>query len=325
MGVKLTKTTGKYENTLASVYSNYLYEALGRTDNIFHVECDLGLSLFKFDIMKFLENYPTRLVNIGIAEANAVGFAAGLSQEGCVPYVHSFAPFMSRRVMDQIFISGAYSNANVKVIGSDPGVSAAFNGGTHMPFEDIAIMRVIPEIKIVEIADNVAAAALFPQIEKDYGMYYIRMVRSNVERVYEEGSTFEIGKGNVLQDGTDVTLIAYGMMVSESLKAAKLLEAEGLSVRVVDMFTIRPLDRDLVVKCAKETGAIVTAENHSVNGGLGDAVSQVVMEEHICPVERIAVMEKFGQTGEVQFLKEEYGLTAEDIASAAKRAISKKQ
>ncbi|MBM5091958.1 transketolase family protein, partial [Vibrio parahaemolyticus] len=118
---------------------------------------------------------------------------------------------------------------------------------------------------------------------------------------------------------------AYGIMVSESLKAAQLLEAEGISVRVVDMFTIRPLDRDLVVKCAKETGAIVTAENHSVNGGLGDAVSQVVMEEHICPVERIAVMEKFGQTGEVQFLKEEYSLTAEDIANAAKRAVSKKQ
>ncbi len=324
MSVKLATTSGKHENTLASVYSNYLYEGLGRTDNIIHVECDLGLSLFKFDMMKFIENYPTRLVNIGIAEANAVCFAAGLSQEGFVTYVHSFGPFMSRRVMDQVFISGAYSKANVKILGTDPGVSAAFNGGTHMPFEDIAVMRVIPEIKIVEFADNIAAKALFPQIEKDYGMYYIRFVRSNVEKVYEEGSTFEIGKGNVLVDGTDVTLIGYGITVAESLKAAKLLAEEGISARVVDMFTIRPLDRDLVIKCAKETGAIVTAENHSVNGGLGDAVSQVVMQEHICPVERVAVFEQFGQTGEMSYLKEEYGLTAEHIVKAAKQAINKK-
>lgn len=325
MGVKLANINEKYEDTLASVYSSYLYEGLGRTDDIVHVECDLGLSLFKFDMMKFIENYPTRLINVGIAEANAIGFAAGLSQEGFVSYVHSFGPFMSRRVMDQVFISGAYSKANVKILGTDPGVSAAFNGGTHMPFEDIAVMRSIPEIKIVEITDNVAAKALFPKIEKDYGMYYVRMVRANVDKVYEEGSTFEIGKGNILQDGSDVTLIAYGVMVSESLKAAKLLEEQGISARVVDMFTIRPLDRDLVVKCAQETGAIVTAENHSVNGGLGDAVTQVVMQEHICPVERVAVLERFGQTGDMAFLKEEYGLTAENIARAAKQAISKKR
>jgi transketolase len=325
MGVKLANINETYEDTLASVYSTYLYEGLGRTDDIVHVECDLGLSLFKFDMMNFLENYPTRLINVGIAEANAIGFAAGLSQEGFVSYVHSFGPFMSRRVMDQVFISGAYSKANVKILGTDPGVSAAFNGGTHMPFEDIAVMRAIPEIKIVEITDNVAAKALFPQIEKDYGMYYVRMVRSNVQKVYAEGTTFEIGKGNVLQDGTDVTIIAYGIMVAEALQAAKLLEEQGISARVVDMFTIRPLDRDLVIKSAKETGAIVTAENHSVNGGLGDAVTQVVMEEHLCPVERVAVLERFGQTGEMSFLKEEYGLTAENIVNAAKKAISKKQ
>lgn len=324
MTIQLANIDEKYPNTQASVYCDYLDEAMARTANVLHVECDLGLSLFKFSLMDFIQKYPTKLINVGIAEANAVGFAAGLSQEGFVTYVHSFGPFASRRVMDQVFISGAYSKANVKVIGTDPGVSAAYNGGTHMPFEDIAIMRSIPEIKIVEVTDNVAAKALFPLIEQDYGMYYIRMVRSNVNKIYQEGTRFEIGKGNVLKTGTDVTLIASGMMVAESLKAASLLEAEGLSVRVVDLFTIRPLDSALIAQCAQETNAIVVAENHSVNGGLGDAVTQVVMQEHICPVERVAVMEKFGQTGDVTFLKQEYGLTAQDIVHAAKRAISKK-
>lgn len=325
MNIILDDYNEKYNNTLASVYSEYLCEALERTKDVVHVECDLGLSLFKMDMPNLLENYPDRMINVGIAEANGVGFASGLSQEGFTPFVHSFAPFMSRRVMDQVFISGAYSKANVKILGSDPGVSAAFNGGTHMPFEDIAIMRVIPEIKIIELTDNVAAKALLPMIEKDRGMYYVRMIRSNVAKIYQEGSTFEIGKGNVLREGDDVTIISYGLMVQESLKAADLLKEKGISARVVDMFTIRPLDKDLVVECAKKTGAIVTAENHSVNGGLGDAVSQVIMEEHICPVHRIAVQEQFGQTGPMPFLMEEYCLTAESIAQAAIKAIESKK
>lgn len=325
MSIKLSKTNEVSDRTLASVYSEYLLEGMERNDKLMHVECDLGLSIVKFDIFTFMEKYPERFVNVGIAEANAVGFACGVSHEGFVPYVHSFGPFMSRRVADQVFMSGAYSKANVKIIGSDPGVVAQYNGGTHMPFEDIAIMRSIPEIKIVEPADDASARALFPQIEKDYGMYYIRLARKNVTHIYEEGTTFEIGKGNVLQDGTDVTIFAMGVMVEEGIKAAKLLKEEGISARLVDMFTIRPLDKELVIRSAKETGAIVTVENHSVNGGLGDAVSQVVMQECIVPVERIGVYEKFGQVGDMQFLKEQYNLTAEDIVNAAKTAIGKKR
>ncbi|MEG1946346.1 MAG: transketolase C-terminal domain-containing protein [Lachnospiraceae bacterium] len=324
MSIKLSKTNEVSDRTLASVYSEYLLEGMARNDKLMHVECDLGLSIVKFDIFTFMEKYPERFVNVGIAEANAVGFACGASHEGFVPYVHSFGPFMSRRVADQVFMAGAYSNANVKIIGSDPGIVAAFNGGTHMPFEDIAIMRSIPEIKIVEIVDDVSARALFPQIEKDYGMYYIRLARKNVPQIYEEGTTFEIGKGNVLKEGTDVTIFATGVMVETGLKAVELLKKDGVSARLVDMFTIRPLDRELVIRSAKETGAIVTAENHSVNGGLGDAVAQVVMEECIVPVERIGVHEKFGQVGDMDFLRAQYGLRAEDIAEAAKVAISKK-
>lgn len=324
MSIKLAENRVATDVTMHSQYSEYLLAGMERNDKLMHIECDLGLSIVKFDIFKFFEMYPTRFVDVGIAEANAVGFACGLSHEGYVPFVHSFGPFMSRRVADQVFMSGAYSNAKIKMIGSDPGVTAAYNGGTHMPFEDIAIMRSIPNINIVEIADVTSLKALLPQIEKDDNMYYIRLVRGAVADIYAEGSTFEIGKGNVLVDGSDVTIIAIGVMVEEALKAQELLKAEGISAKVIDMFTIRPIDRELVAKSAKETGAIVTCENHSVNGGLGDAVTQVVMEECVVPVERIAVKEQFGQVGDVGFLKGEYNLTAEDIVEAAKKAISKK-
>lgn len=312
------------EKTLASVYSDYLMDGMARNDKLMHVECDLGLSIVKFDIFKYIELYPERFVNVGIQEANGVGFACGASHAGMMPFVHSFGPFMSRRVADQVFMSGAYSKANVNIIGSDPGVVAMYNGGTHMPFEDIAIMRSIPEIMIVEPADNVAAAAIFPQLEAHVGMTYTRLARKNVVNIYEEGSVFKLGKGNVLRKGTDVTLIAAGVEVEEALKAAELLAAENISAKVIDMFCIRPIDRELVIASAKETGAIVTCENHSVNGGLGDAVTQVVMEECIVPVERIAVHEQFGEVGDMQFLKERFGLDAASIAKAAKAAIAKK-
>ncbi len=325
MSVKLAKTNEVNSKTLASVYSDYLLEGMGRNEKLMHVDTDLALALFKADVMNFIEKYPERMVDLGISEANAVGFGCGLSHAGYVPFVHSFGPFMSRRVADQVFISGAYSKSNVKLIATDPGVSGSFNGGTHMAFEDIAIMRAIPEVKVFDMTDNVAAKALFPLIEKEEGMCYIRLTRGGVADIYEEGTTFEIGKGNVLKEGTDVTIIAAGLMVAEALKASELLAAEGISAKVIDMFTINPIDRELVIKSAKETGAIVTAENHSVNGGLGDSVTKVVMAECIVPVERIGAQERFGQVGTVDFLKEEYNLTAGDIAKSAKLAISKKK
>lgn len=321
--IKLAKRETN-SKTLASTYSDYLMDAMDRDDKIMHVECDLGLSIVKFDIFKFIEKHPDRWVNVGIQEANAVGFACGASHAGMKPWVHSFGTFMSRRVADQVFMSGAYSKSNVNLIGSDPGIVAMYNGGTHMPFEDTAIMRSIPEIVIVEPADNVAAKALYPQLEAHQGMTYTRLARKGVTNIYEEGSEFKLGKGNVLREGKDVTLIAAGVEVEEALIAAELLEKDGISAKVVDMFCIRPLDRDLVIASAKETGAIVTCENHSVNGGLGDAVTQVVMEECIVPVERVGSHEKFGQVGDLQFLKEQYGMDGASIAAAAKKAISKK-
>lgn len=325
MSVILSKTNEPCATNMARAYFEFLRDGMKENEQLMHVEADLGLSLLKLDSAYILDKYPFQYIDIGIQEANAVCVAAGLSAVGYVPFVHTFAPFMSRRACDQIFISGAYSKSNIKLIGSDPGVMAAFNGGTHMPFEDVAIMRAIPEMTIVEPADTVIAKEVFKLAAATEGMFYIRFTRKQAAQLYEEGSTFEIGKGNIIKEGTDVTIIACGIMVEEGLKAVKMLADEGISARLVDMFTIKPIDRELVVRCAKETGCIVTAENHNVIGGLGDAVTQVVMEECLVPVERVGVQDQFGQVGDVNFLKKEYGLTAEQIVAKAKAAIARKK
>lgn len=325
MSVILSKTNAPCATSMARAYFEFLRDGMKENEQLMHVEADLGLSLLKLDSAYILDKYPFQYIDIGIQEANAVCVAAGLSAVGYVPFVHTFAPFMSRRACDQVFISGSYSKSNIKLIGSDPGVMAAFNGGTHMPFEDVAIMRSIPEMTIVEPADTVIAKEVFKLAAETEGMFYIRFTRKQAAQLYEEGSTFEIGKGNIIKEGTDVSIIACGIMVEEGIKAVELLAKEGISARLVDMFTIKPIDRELVVRCAKETGCIVTAENHNVIGGLGDAVTQVVMEECLVPVERVGVQDRFGQVGDVNFLKEEYGLTAEQIVAKAKAAIARKK
>ena len=324
MGVILSKTNEPCKTGMAKAYYEFLREGMKKNENLMHVEADLGLSILKLDSMIIKDKYPLQYLDVGIQEANAVCVAAGLAATGFVPFVHSFAPFISRRACDQVFISGAYSKSNVKLIGSDPGIMAAFNGGTHMPFEDVAIMRAIPEMIILEPADTVIAKELFKEAEKVQGMVYIRFTRKQAAQLYEEGSTFEIGKANIIKDGKDVTIIACGIMLEEGIKAVELLKAEGISARLVDMFTIKPIDKEMVLRCANETGAIVTAENHSVIGGLGSAVSELLMEQCLVPLEKVGVQDRFGQVGDVDFLKKEYGLTAEAIVEKAKKAISRK-
>ena len=241
-----------------------------------------------------------------------------------IALVISLGPFASRRVCDQIFISAAYANLNIRILGSDPGVTAAYDGGTHMPFEDMGVLRSIPGITLIEPCDPVAVADIVSQLADVYGVYYMRMARKSSIAVYETGSTFEIGKGNLLRNGTDVTIIASGIMVAEALKAATALEADGVSARVVDLFTWKPIDTELIVECAEKTGAIVTAENHNIFGGLGSAVSEAVTQNCPVPMEFVGVMDRFGQVGTEDFLRAEYGLTAENIAAAVKRAIERK-
>ena len=249
------------ETLMRDAYCNTLMELAETDSRIVALDADLVSSS---GMKPFFKAYPERAIQCGIAEANMIGVAAGLSLTGKVPFCHSFGPFASRRVCDQIFISAAYAKLNVRIVGSDPGVTAAYNGGTHMPFEDMAVLRGIPEITLIEPCDPVQLADVTRQLVDVYGVYYIRMVRKNATAVYAPGSTFEIGKGNLLRAGTDVTIIASGIMVAEALKAAEELAGEGVSARVVDMFTWKPIDMELIAKCAEETGAFVTAENHNV-------------------------------------------------------------
>ena len=272
----------------------------------------------------FYAKFPDRAFQCGVAEANMVGIASGLSAMGKIPFAHSFGCFASRRVCDQIMISAAYAKQNVRIVGTDPGITAAYNGGTHMPFEDMGVLRSIPGITLLEPTDNVMLAEILALLSRARGVYYMRMVRKNAVSIYREGSKFEIGRGNLLADGRDVTIIASGIMVYQALKAAEELISKNISVRVVDMFTWKPIDAKLVEDCARVTGAIVTAENHNVIGGLGSAVAEAAVQSHPVPIEMVGVKDRFGQVGTEDFLRNEYSLTAAEIVGAAKRAIARK-
>jgi transketolase len=291
-------------------------------ENIVALDADLVSSS---GMKPFFKAYPERAINVGVAEANMIGIAAGLSAVGKIPFAHSFGCFATRKTIDQTMISAAYAKLNVKILGSDPGVTAAYNGGTHMPFEDIGVMRSIPKITILELTDPVMVQDIIRQVADSYGVHYMRMARKNVTAVYEDGSSFEIGKGNVLRDGKDVTIMACGIMVGEALRAAQMLEIDKISARVVDMFTIKPIDTALVEKCAHETKAIVTAENHNIFGGLGSAVAEAVVKTFPVPVEMVGVKDRFGQVGTEDYLKDAYGLTCTEIVAAVKRVMPRRK
>lgn len=307
---------------MRDAYCNTLMELAKENEDIVALDADLVSSS---GMKPFFKTFPERAIQCGIAEANMIGIAAGLSAVGKIPFAHSFGCFSSRRVCDQIMISCAYAHLNVRILGSDPGITATYNGGTHMPFEDMGVLRSIPEITLIELCDPVMTRDIVKKLCNVYGVYYIRMPRKTVSAIYEKGSTFEIGKGCTLFDGNDVTVIASGIMVHEALKAATVLKAEGVSVRVVDMFTWKPIDRELIEKCAVETGAIVTAENHNIYGGLGAAVAEAACTICPVPIEMVGVKDKFGQVGTEEFLKKEYGLTADEIIQAVRRAILRKK
>jgi transketolase len=273
----------------------------------------------------FLKKYPERTVDCGVQEANMIGIACGLAVQGKIPFAHTFAPFCTRRALDQIFLSGAYNKANVKIVGSDPGITAAYNGGTHMPFEDMGIMRGIPQMTVVEPTDIVMLKNLMPKIADIKGMVYMRLVRKEVIKVYEEGSDFEIGKAAVLSEGSDVTIIAGGYCVAEALSASRLLRERGVSAGVIDMFTWKPLDEETVLKAAAATGAIVTAENHNIINGLGSAVSETLVKNRPVPLEMVGVQDEFGEVGPVSYLRERFGLTDRHIADAALKVLKRKQ
>ena len=288
-----------------------LQELMKDDDKITALEADLGGAS---GFTKIKKTNPERFIQCGIAEANMMGVAAGLSLTGFKPFTHTFAPFATRRVFDQLFLSGAYAGNTINVYGSDPGFSVASNGGTHTAWEDVALIREIPGAVICDPADDVQMEWIIKEFLKMEGIHYVRSNRKAVRNVYKKGSSFKIGQGNILKEGKDILIIAAGQLVSEALDCAEELEKEGYSVEVIDMFTIKPLDEKLLIKEAKGKSKIVTIDNHSIYGGLGSAVSEVIAENGISvPVKRIGVKEKFGQVGTAEFLQEEFGLTAKQI------------
>ena len=309
------------DSEMRAVYAATLEKLIQKDSKVVALDADLMRAIGTFGL---LEKYPDNLFDCGIAEANMVGVAAGLSTEGFIPFVHSFGCFVARRALDQIFMSCAYAKQNVKIIGSDPGVVAALNGGTHTPNEDIAALRAIPEMTIVDMCDSVMAADLLPQIAETYGTFFIRYPRTSIPRVYDEKMHFKLGEAVTLREGRDLTIIASGIEVSEALIAADELAKEGIECRVLDMFTIKPLDKETIIAAAKETGAIVTAENHNLNGGLGSAVAECLAESCPIPMERVANQDRFGDVGSLRYLMEEYGLTAKFIVEKAKKVLERK-
>jgi len=309
-------------DAMRDVYGRTLMQVAEENPNVIAVDADVMHSL---GTLEFHKRYPDQAINCGIQEANAVGVCAGLSITGYIPFFHTFSTFATRRVYDQVFLSCAYAGANVKIIGGDAGVTTAVNGGTHMPFEDMGIMRNIPGMTIIEPTDATMLMSIVPQMAKNYGNHYMRMCRRNAVKIYDDGSEFEIGKAAVLKEGTDVTVIAGGIMVYEALKAHEMLRKKNISARVVDMFTIKPIDQACILESAELTGAIVTAENHSIINGLGSAVSEVLCEQFPIPLERVGVKDEFGEVGEQQYLMDRFHLTAEEICRKAMKAIDRKK
>lgn len=311
--------TTKEELELRKVCTNKFEEYLTKDEKVVVLDADLMGSLGSGSLV---EKYKGRVINVGIMEAQEISCAVGLSRVGLKPFVHTFTAFASRRCLDQIFISSLYQNNPITVIASDAGIQAVHNGGTHMSFEDMGLIRGLANSVVIEPTDsNVLKSVLDEVYSKQDKFYWIRLTRKNVFKIYEEGSKFEIGKANVLQLGSDICIIAIGMMVHEARMAAKKLEEEGISVTVIDMFTLKPIDREAIIKHSKGKKLVVTAENHSITNGLGSAVAEVLAEECQTKLVRVGVKERFGQVGTLEFLQEEYGLRAEDIYQAVKNNI----
>ncbi len=302
-------------------YINAVLELMDENNKVVHIDCDLKNCI---NVPKLDKAHPEQVFNAGIAEANAVGVASGMAATGLIPFVHTFGCFASRRVFDQAYLSAGYSQLPVHIVGSDPGVTAAFNGATHMPFEDCALYLSIPNATVIDTCDFAQTYALTKKLAEVPTVSYQRLIRKGFTTVYADGSDFEIGKGVTLREGNDVTIIASGLMVDKALQAQEALEKEGISARVIDMHTWKPLDEEIIIKAAKETGAIVTAENHQVDCGLGSAIANVLAKNCLVPQEFVGIQNRFGQVGPQDFLEEEYNLMPADIYAAAKKAISRK-
>jgi len=302
-------------------YGKTLVELGERNGKVLVLDADLAAAT---KTGMFKKAFPERFIDVGIAEGNLMGVAAGLAATGHIVFASSFAMFAAGRAFEQVRNSIGYPHLNVKIGATHAGISVGEDGASHQCCEDIALMRSIPDMVILNPADDIEARACVLAAAEHEGPVYMRFGRLAVPRVFDENYRFEIGKGAVLTEGTDVTIIATGLMVNEALMAAESLKTDGISARVVNMATIKPIDRDIIVDSAKKTGAIVTAEEHNILGGLGSAVAEVVCETVPVPVLRVGVEDVFGKSGPAVELLHIFGLDAAHIAEKAKAAVALK-
>ena len=273
---------------------------------------------------KFSEKFPERAINVGIAEQNMASIAAGMSSYGFIPFICTFTPFATRRICDQIAISICYAKQNVKIIGSDPGISAEYNGGTHMSFEDIGVLRSIPNMVIFEPVDNAQLKNLLPQIIDYKGPVYIRMFRKETPGIFDENEKFNLFNAKTVKEGSDVSIFCSGIMVDETLKANKILEEKGINAEIINIHTIKPIDEESIIASVHKTGAAVTVENHNIIGGLRSAVAEVLSENCPAPLRSIGIRDSFGQVGKMPYLKEVYNMSAENIVQAVLSVLKSK-
>lgn len=311
---------------MGAAQRNYYGKALARLakerDDVVVLDADLAGSTKTSEFKKVA---PERFVEVGIAEQDMIGVASGLAASGKTVFASTFAVFATGRCWEQIRLAVAYPKQNVKIVSTHCGISVGEDGASHQALEDIAIMRAIPNMVVISPADAHQAYAATMAIAEERGPCYMRLGRADFPLIYPEDVKFEIGKVDVLREGSDVTLIGTGQMVSYCLDAAKALSEEGISAEVINISTIKPLDADAVIGSVKKTGCAVTAEEHSIIGGLGSAVAEVISESCPVPLVRVGTKDTFGESGKAEMLMEKYGLTAKDIVKAAKDSISKKR
>ncbi len=307
---------------MREVFSTSLKQMMEQDSRIVLVDADLAKASGTTGIHA---EFSDRAMDCGVAEANMVSIAAGLASYGYIPYVTTFAPFATRRVCDQLAISVCYAQQNVKIVGTDPGISAELNGGTHMGLEDIGVIRSLVGLVIFEPVDAVQLEQAMPAIRDYKGPVYIRLFRKALPDVFGPDYTFDLFKADTIKEGRDVTIFASGMMVQESVEALALLKDAGIDAELINIHTIKPIDRESVVRSARKTGCVVTAENHSTIGGLYSAVSEVLSAECPTVMQAIGMDNAFGEVGKIPYLKQRYHMTKEDIVSACRSVMEKKE
>jgi len=306
----MVSTRQAYGEALAKLGDKY--------ENVVVLDADLAEAT---KTILFKKKFPDRFFDMGIAEADMIGTAAGLATCGKIPFVSSFAMFAVGRAFEQVRNSIAYPNLNVKIAATHAGITVGEDGATHQAIEDIALMRAVPNMQIICPCDQYEAAWAVEEAAKISGPAYIRLGRSDVPDIYNENQKFEFGKGIELIDGKDVTIIATGIMVSKAIEASEELKNKGISARVIDIHTIKPLDKEIILKAAQETRGIIVAEEHNIIGGLGGAVAEIVSENCPTKVIRVGVEDEFGQSGKATELLEEYGLTSKKIVEKTQEIL----